>query len=71
MITHTVDLSRLTVIATDESGESFDLNATGEPCTSLADLCDFVIELHGQRAFDVDTMRDLLNDCGGPRFVRA
>lgn len=71
MTTHHIDLDHLTVIATDENGESFDLNATGEPCTSLSDLRDFVVELHGQRAFDVDTMRSLLNDCGSPRFVRA
>ena len=71
MTTYTVDLTALTVLATDERGETYDLNAGGAPCESIGDLRDFVIELHGQRAFDVDTMRELLADCGAPRLVRA
>ena len=66
MTTHSLDLARLTVIATDDSGESHDLNATGEPCADVSDLRDFIHELHGQRAFDVDVMRDLLNQIAPP-----
>ena len=65
-MTHSLDLVRMTVIATDDNGESHDLNATGEPCGNLGDLRDFIHELHGNRAFDVDVMRDLLNQIAPP-----
>ena len=70
MTTHSLDLTRLTVIATDESGESHDLNATGEPCANLSDLRGFIKELHGNRAFDVDVMNTLLTEIA-PAIVRA
>lgn len=63
-MTYAVDMKNLTVIATDDSGEAFDLNAGGEPCVTTSDLRDFIVQLHGERAFDVDTMRELLNDVG-------
>lgn len=59
-MTHSLDLATLTVILTDDNGERHDLNAAGEPCKSLADLRDFIYELHGQGAFDADVMRELL-----------
>jgi len=70
-MTHAIDIAALTVIATDENGERHDLNAGGAPCADIADLRDFVIQLHGERAFDVDTMNDLLNELGGGRLVRV
>jgi len=43
--TFSLDTTNLTVIATDENGERFDLNATGEPCADIFDLQLFVKQL--------------------------
>jgi hypothetical protein len=48
-----------TVTHTDAAGEEHDLGWQGA-CLSLADLRDFIAELHGQGAYDADTMADLL-----------
>jgi hypothetical protein len=58
--TFSVDLNALTVMATDASGESHDLNAGGEPCATAADLGGFVAELCEQGAFDALTRDGLL-----------
>ena len=57
--TYRIDTDTLTVIATDEKGESYDLNAGGEPCATTADLAAFVGELCEQGAFDA-AQRDAL-----------
>ena len=62
---HTVSLSDLTVYATDtDTGETTDLNAQGEPCTSLADLRSFVRELRRAGAYGRDVEAALLADLG-------
>ena len=43
--TYRVDLGDLTVLATYPSGETYDLNADGEPCTSTDDLRALITEL--------------------------
>jgi len=61
MNTYSLDLATFTVILTEENGgERHDLNAAGEPCKSLADLRDFIYELHGRGPCDADVMRELL-----------
>ena len=60
---HTVSLSDLTVYATDtDTGEVTDLNASGEPCTSPADLRSFVRELRAAGAYGRDVEAELLAD---------
>lgn len=44
--TYSLDTTNLTVVVTDEHGERFDLNATGEPCADLFDLQSFVRALY-------------------------
>lgn len=63
MTTYTVDLTALTVLATDEHGETYDLNARGEPCRTVGDLRAFIRELYSVGAFDADTMAALLVAC--------
>ena len=46
--TYRLDPDALTVIAIDEHGIESDLNAEGEPCQSLEELREFVIELREQ-----------------------
>ena len=58
--TTTFSLTALTVLATDANGESYDLNAGGEPCATAADLGAFVAELCEQGAFDALTRDGLL-----------
>ena len=43
--TYSLDTANLTVIATDENGERYDLNAGGEPCADIFDLQSFVKQL--------------------------
>ena len=43
--TYSLDTTNLTVIATDENGERFDLNAGGEPCADIFDLQSLVKQL--------------------------
>ena len=59
-MTYAINLAALTIIATDETGESYDLNASGEPCVSADDLRAFVAELHNQGAYDAATRDALL-----------
>ncbi len=58
--THSLDLDNLTVIAFDEGGEGWDLNAGGEPCADLAELRAFVTELERQGFYGVDVRDELL-----------
>ena len=61
--THRASLADLTVYATDTAtGETLDLNATGEPCTSPADLRSFVRELRVAGAYGRDVEAGLLAD---------
>lgn len=46
--TYRLDLDALTVIAIGEDGVETDLNATGEPCRTLEELRQYVIELRAQ-----------------------
>ncbi len=58
---HTVSLSDLTVYATDtDTGETTDLNATGEPCANATDLRAFVRELRAAGAYGRDVEAELL-----------
>lgn len=50
----------LTVYAIDSHGEVSDLNATGEPCATVADLAAFVAELSEQGYYDAETRDALL-----------
>ena len=59
-MTYAIDLDALTIIATDENGESHDLNARGEPCATVDDLRAFIAELHAQGAYDAATRDALL-----------
>jgi hypothetical protein len=62
--THRIDTTDLTVYATGPDGETHDINATGEPCRDLAELADFVRELHEQGYFDQATRDELLAEIG-------
>ena len=59
-MTYAINIAALTVIATDENGESHDLNARGEPCATVDDLRAFIAELHAQGAYDAATRDALL-----------
>jgi hypothetical protein len=59
--THRASLSDLTVYATDaDTGETVDLNATGEPCANATDLRAFVSELRRQGYYALDIEAELL-----------
>ena len=58
--THRLDLDALTVYAVDQYGVPHDLNAQGEPCTTLADLREFVTALCRQGAYGTFTRDALL-----------
>lgn len=60
MTTYSLDLSALTVLATDSAGETFDLNASGLPCSTVDDLAAWTRELHEQGVYDADTRDELL-----------
>ena len=60
--THHIEIDALTVIYTDENGEEFDLNAEGSPCGDLADLIEFITELHTQKFYDEATRDALLEE---------
>ena len=64
MTTYKISIDDLTVLATDEHGQVDNLNATGEPCTTLGDLRHFVCELHAEGAYDADTRDALLAEIG-------
>lgn len=60
---HRIDLDAMTIIHTDAAGEDHDLNAgSWAPCATIADLADFVRELHEQGAYDAATRDDLLGE---------
>jgi hypothetical protein len=59
---YTLDLARLTVLRTDKNGEVFDLNAAGEPCTTIDDLLAFIVELCTQGFYDTATRDALLDE---------
>ena len=62
--THRASLSDLTVYATDaDTGETTDLNATGEPCANATDLRAFVSELRKQGLYGRDVETALLAEC--------
>jgi len=54
MTTFKIDHDNLTIIATDEHGETHDLNAGCEPCKTTAELTDFALQLLEQGAFGAD-----------------
>ena len=60
MTTYRACTTDLTIYATDENGETFDMNATGEPCRSVDDLVCFVNEMHALADFCDDATRDAL-----------
>jgi hypothetical protein len=57
-----LDLAHLTVLRTDEDGEVFDLNADGEPCTTMDDLRTFIVELCTQGFYNAATRDALLDE---------
>lgn len=61
-MTYRIDLDALTIIGIDEYGEEHDLNARGEPCQTLSDLRDFIIEMSEQGAYDTDVRNALLGE---------
>lgn len=61
-MTYAIDLDAMTVTITHGTGERFDLNATGEPCRSTADLRAFVRELYAQGVYGRDIRDALLLD---------
>ena len=63
---HTASLADLTVYVTETAtGETFDLNADGDPCTSVADLRSFVREMRAAGYFGAAVEASLLAACGG------
>lgn len=63
---YTVSPADLTVYVTETAtGETFDLNADGEPCTSAADLRSFIRELRAAGYFGAAVEASLLASCGG------
>ena len=59
--THRASLSDLTVYATDtDTGETTDLNTTGEPCEDVVQLRAFVVELRRQGFYGRDVEAELL-----------
>ena len=59
--THRVSLADLTLYAIDTAtGETTDLNATGEPCANATDLRAFVRELRAAGAYGRDVEAELL-----------
>lgn len=56
-----VDVEDMTVTHDGSSGV-VDLNAEGEPCQTIEDLCAFVDDLHEQGAYDNATRDRLLED---------
>ena len=60
---HRASLSDLTIYAIDTAtGETTDLNATGEPCANATDLRAFVRELRAAGAYGRDVEAELLAD---------
>lgn len=59
MTSYHIDLDHLTVIATDKAGEDYDLNATGEPCTDIADLRSYIRELRDTGCISPEDAIDL------------
>lgn len=63
---YTVSTADLTVYVTETAtGETFDLNADGDPCTSVAELRSFVRELRAADYFGAAVEASLLAACGG------
>lgn len=60
MSTYALDITNLTVIATDAHGERFDLNAQGARCRDFAELRDFINELRDEGAFGEEVRGALL-----------
>ncbi|KKL60455.1 hypothetical protein LCGC14_2205150 [marine sediment metagenome] len=60
--TYRLDLDNITVIHIAGDGEEHDLNSAGAQCTTLAELREFVSELHEQGAFDVTTRDELMSE---------
>lgn len=56
---YSINIEALTVEHTDRYGETWDLNAKGEPCKNVGELRDFIRELYHQGFYDVET-RDYL-----------
>lgn len=59
---HFVHEPSLTVGCQNSFGETCDLNATGEPCETWAELRAFIHQLHEQGAYDADVMDTLLEE---------
>ena len=58
---HRASLSDLTIYAIDTAtGETTDLNATGEPCEDVVQLRAFVVELRRQGFYGRDVEAELL-----------
>jgi hypothetical protein len=57
---YTLDTKHLTVVRIDRHGERWDLNARGAPCITVAELRDFIVELHRQGAYDERVRDELL-----------
>jgi len=51
-----------TVVRWDADGVSYDLNAEGEPCTTKAELVEFIYALCEQGAFDEVVREQLLRE---------
>ena len=62
MTTYTIDKDDLTILATDDAGEPWNLNG-GDACEDLDALREFVRESCEQGAFGADIRDRLLSDC--------
>ena len=69
-MTYRIHPNHLTVIHTDERGEDLDLNADGEPCTTVQQLADFISELAEQGAYDENVREELLEELVGRTWER-
>lgn len=64
-ITCHLDLDHLTVIYTDKYGEGHDLNYSGVPCLTRADLAAFIGRLAAEELIDEATKSGLLASLAG------
>lgn len=60
MTTHEIHPTQMTVVARDEHGEAYDLNAKGAPCETYDHLCEFIRESRRQGFFGGDVEAALL-----------
>jgi hypothetical protein len=66
----TYEIKGMTVVAIDRHGEVTDLNASGEPCQTAADLRDFIGQIYREGGFAFDRDVDNCDDARDPSEIR-